>query len=207
MKINNCIDLYDYYIVSVLEKRLRNDNIENLKFLYSPINLCFYFAKEKFGDKILPFYNIWRDSPPVLTTDASSLVNYNTRIVVNDEMSINFLLLNFSYNIDFFSDNMYDMNECVMDYYRVRSTPYIEVNLNDIGLDVNYIAEAQLEEITANNNIDEMFGKGRYFRYTYTLNTRLILLRKLDNILLEKINIKFIEYDISNVVGEVKWEL
>lgn len=206
MKINNCLDLYDYYIVKSFEDRFKRLDVKNLKYLFSPMNLCFYFAKEKFGERILPFFNIWRNEPPVLTTDASSLVNFNTNIVLNENVGINFLLLSFTYNIKFFSNNMFDMNKVVIMYYRMRSSPFIDIDLTDIGLSVKYRAEAKLGEISSENIIDESFEKGRYFSYGFDMTCRLLLIENVKNIKLDKINFNLINdgYLLYNKLVELE---
>ncbi len=209
VNVTNCIDLYDIYITEVLKGKFENSIMNNKNFLYSPPELCFNFANESFGAEFLPMYNIYRIDPPQLTTDASSLVNYNINYPLynlfdtTDESpltDIQHLLCEFKYQIDFFANTMQEMNLSTIDFYKFRAAPSIEINLKDAGFDIDYLAEVKLEDPEQNHNLDEMFEKGRVFRQTYRANIRLLLFNVSTPITYSKFTFTFKEFKANEIL-------
>jgi len=204
MEITNCIDLYDIYITEKISEKFTS--VEN-KFLFSPTELCFSFAVEEFGENFFPLCNVWRVDIPKTTNDNTSLVNYNLNIQFNEDNIVNHLLLDFSYQIDYFSEDMREINKTIIDYYKFRSLPYINIDLSDLefiikdefGNPYKYTAEVQFGDPQENNNVDQMFESGRYFRCSFPITTRLLIFDVKEKFKYDKINIKLGVYNKESI--------
>ena len=193
MEVDNCVDFYDLMITNIIQEKF-NNSFMNPKFQYGPSQYAFSAAKENWGDKIFPLYNIFRNDPPQATSDYTSYANQFYEYRINDNEFINHLLLDFVFDIDFFSDNMFDMNKSLIDYYKFKSNVGLKINLNDIGISTDYEFEARLDPPEANHNIDQMLESGLFFRYTYKMTCKLLILTKIQPIKITKINFSLVDY-------------
>ncbi len=169
MIINNVIDFYDVYITQKLKDKM---NTVNANWIFCPVDLAFSFAKEKFGQDIFPLYTVFRNDP-FTEAPEGSISNFRRDYTLDAETSVKFLNISLNYQIDFFSNNMNMMNSSNIDYYKkLRRNPKIDFNFEELDLDYDFESQIRFsDEPISNNNINNMFNNGRYFRYTYNITS------------------------------------
>jgi hypothetical protein len=172
MKIQTPLDLYDVYVVSELQKK--HTAITNANWLYAPAStdVGFRYAETVFGkNKFFPIYFVFRHEPANKTEDITAPAKFNVKFLVGDnKRNINVINTKLSYQIDFYSNNMYDINNFNMDYFRFQRERFLEFDFSEVSLNFKNKFEVQFEEVEANHTIEEQFTVGRYFRYTYKIN-------------------------------------
>lgn len=201
--ITNCLDLYDLFVITELQKRFTA--VADCKWLYAPSDLAIRIGKEKFDEHLFPMYSVFR-SEPAVKTEEGSLANYRNRYTLADDTSMFFLNVTLEYQIDFWSKKMHEINKSNIDYYKFQTNRILEFDFSDVGLDEYsepFQAEILFEEPAANHSIDDMFNTGRYFRYTYTITMNAILFDVNTEVPFTQIVLGLYEEDIDHKIFEM----
>ena len=171
----------DIQLRSKLQERLLM--VPDANFIFCPVDLAFSFAKEKFGDKIFPLYVLSRFDPFIKYEHGSS-ANFRSEYTLSADQSIKALHIEMSYQLDFFANNMNYMNLSNIDYYKsLEKNPQITFDFFPAGLDDDYQAALSFpSDPVGNNNINNMFNSGRYFRYTYPFNLQTLYFDIIENV-------------------------
>lgn len=170
MKANNAMEIYDFYVIRELQKKL--NLVPNANFIFAPPELALRLAYEEFGEIIFPLYSIFRSDPVERATDGS-YATFRIPYILNQEKSINQVLVQLKYSIDFWGKTMFDMNKANKNYLNFQKDKSLLFNFSEIGLpelsdDVS--VEINLDKIVSNHGIENAFNIGRYFRWSYGLN-------------------------------------
>ena len=198
MKIETALDLYDLYVTEQISKKLKL--VDTAKFINCPTDLVFRFAKEKLKtDEIFPLYSIFRNDP-FIESDISSVATYRKDYILDNTKSINYINGTISYQIDFYSNSMIDMNKANIDYYNFRKDAWLEFDFTNLGIDCKFTPEVQFTPIEANNNITDMFQTGRYFRYTFGINLYVMVFNINKEVQFDKFIFSIYEKNYSNLV-------
>jgi len=165
----NCIEIYDFYVLQALEKKL--NLVPDARFLYSPPELSIRLAYEQFGEIIFPLYSVFRSDPADKVSEGS-YSTYRVPYMLSEEKSINQIMIGLKYDINFWAKNMFDMNKANKNYLNFQKDKTLKFNFSEIGLPElsdDMEVEIHLDKITSNHGIEKMFDIGRYFRWTYSL--------------------------------------
>jgi hypothetical protein len=177
MEINTSLEIYDSRVITALKQRFYS--VPEPNWNYAPPDLAFRMAYDKFGDDIIPLYNVFRIDVPQLADERYSLGGFTIPITTEDKTkSIEMIKVFLKYQIDFFSNSMYDMNMSIMDFFRFKKNRQLVFNFDDIGLaGEDYPSEVIFEdpEDQSGINDDKVYQIGRYFRYTYILTLDAVL--------------------------------
>jgi hypothetical protein len=170
MKINTTLELYDFYIVSEIQKKHQAFNA-NWMFAPPMKEIGFRYAQDTFGKhKMFPLYFIFRNDPAVETKDNTSKVLYNLRNTLDEGRTLNIITVYLQYQVDFYSNNMFEMNMMNVDYFKFKRGPFVEFDFSEVSVNYKNTHEVIFENIESNHVIEEMFEQGRYFHYIYRFN-------------------------------------
>ncbi|MGA2434107.1 MAG: hypothetical protein ABSG25_02355 [Bryobacteraceae bacterium] len=162
------LDLYDVKMIQELKKRFYSVPTEH--FILIPSDLALSYASEKFGQALFPMYSIFRPGPPVKNSVAS-LAAYRQSYNLTPEKSIYQLLVDLTYQVDFWSRDMFEMNKSVLDWFRFEKNPHLSFSFAEVGLpefQQPLDTVLKMDEPQDNSAIDDIYNIGRYYRYTYT---------------------------------------
>ena len=169
MIISTPLELYDLQILSQIQAK--HPSVTNAKFLFAPPEreTGWRMAEEKFGKQLFPIFFIFRNEPVIPSdTDTSAakyLVNFNT----SDTQSTGAINGWIKYQVDFYSNNMFDMNKVNVEYFKFLRTRSVDFDFTDYGVPWSDNFEVLFDGIDGMNSIEEMFSIGRYYRYTYKI--------------------------------------
>jgi hypothetical protein len=175
------ISYTDIQLRSKLQERLVM--VPNANFIFCPVDLAFSFAKEKFGNIIFPLYVLSRFNPFIKYEHASS-ANFRQEYTLSAEQSVKPLHIQLGYQLDFFANNMNYMNLSNIDYYEsLEKNPQFEFDFFPVGVDDEYQAALSFpSDPIGDNNINNMFNNGRYFRYTYPFDLQTLYFNIIENV-------------------------
>jgi hypothetical protein len=196
LKITNVLDLYDLYITSQIKEK--HASVENAHFIYAPPEreIGFRYASEKFGKNLIfPIFFIFR-STPAKRYEKTSAVAYNLNLNLDGKRGFQAISVQIQYQVDFFSNSMYDLNKVNVEYFKFNRDPHINFDFSDISVNFKNQFPVNFEgDMEANHTIDEMFTIGRFFRYSYRINLTVPIFDVSTEVPLEKI--KFTIFDIK----------
>ncbi|MGE5863222.1 MAG: hypothetical protein ACM31H_05565 [Nitrososphaerales archaeon] len=193
--IKTCLELYDFSLISELKKKFVS--VLNTKWVFAPPDLHFRNAKEELGRDIFPMFGIWRPDPPLRFSQITDVSNYRNELPLSDEFVMEYINKLLTYQIDFYSTSMYDMNQMIMDTFKWEREPYLEFDFTELNLNLTepFKLLITLEEPTSNDDaVREMYEKGRYFRYTIIFHMLALLFEVKEAFVLETIEFQTI-YD------------
>ncbi len=177
MIINTALEIYDSKIITMLKQRFAS--VPNVMWNYSPPDLAFVKASEKYGDEFLPLYSAFRIDVPQIADERSSLGNFTIPMRTSTKTkTIEYFKVFLRYQLDFYSLALYDMNLSIMDFYRFKKNRMITFDFSDIGLpgdDFNSEVIFEDPEEASNINDDKEYEIGRYYRYTYGFTLEAVL--------------------------------
>ena len=169
MQIKTVLELYDLQILNQI--RLKHPGVTNANFLFAPPEreTGWRMAEEKFGKQLFPIFFVFRGEPAIPsdadTSAAKYLVNFNT----SDTQSTTAINAWVKYQIDFYSNSMFDMNVMNVEFFKFLKERSVEMDFTDYGVPWSDNFEILFEGIDGMNSIEEMFSIGRYYRYTYKI--------------------------------------
>jgi hypothetical protein len=169
MKVETPLELYDYYVVNELKKK---HNSFNANWIFAPAQqeIGFRYAAEAFGkNKIFPIFFVFRGEP-AKSHENTSAAKYAVMFNLDDKRAISTISTMITYQIDFYSNTMFDMNKFNLDFFRFQKSRFIEFDFSDIGVNYKNQHETMFEDIEANHTTEDMFNVGRYFHYVYRIN-------------------------------------
>ena len=173
-KIDDCLALYDLYVVEELKKK--HTAVAGAKWLFAPADeIGFRLAKQVYKEqKMFPIYFVYRNAPAVIASGVSSFSAFTQNIYMEDnEGGMNntkAIMVYLKYQVDFYSNYMFDMNKFNTDYFKFHRAKTISFDFSEVGLKYQNQQEVLFEDIEENNNLDEEFQTGRYFHYIYRFN-------------------------------------
>jgi hypothetical protein len=200
VSITNTLTLYDIYVMEALKTKFTSVDVEN-KWVYIPADLALSYASEKFGQALFPMYTVFRAGPPIKNLHAS-LASFRNDYNLSGNTSMQQLLVDVVYNIDFWSRDMLDMNESVLDYFDFAKDNYLPFDFTKVGLTElteNMECPIKLEDPVDNSAIDDIYNIGRYFRYTYSFKMTALIFDIVDEIELKELVLGLYQNDITEI--------
>lgn len=198
MIINTSLEIADSQIITKLKERFASIPTANWNF--APPDLAFRFAADKFGDTILPLYNVFRIGAPQNADERYNIGGFTLPYRVGRDTTLNVFKSFIKYQVDFYTNSLYDINQSVMDFYRFKKQRELTFSFDDFGLPgETYPSQVFFEDPEDASGIDDdkLYSEGRYFRYTYVITLDFPLFDINKEVVAESIVIDMYEHRVS----------
>ena len=136
MIIQTPLEIYDMMVKDEIKKK--HPGIQEANFLFAPPERenGFRIAEEKFGKTLFPIYFIFRNEPAVPTETDTSVSKFLLKIANSDnETSVDTINCFLHYQVDFYSNSMFDMNLMNYEYFKFMRSRFLEFDFEPYGID------------------------------------------------------------------------
>ena len=169
MLIRTPLELYDLLILQQIQNK--HPGVTNAHFLFAPPerDSGFRLAAEKWDKTLFPIFFVFRDEPAIISDQDTSAAKYLVKFNIGDGQSTSVINCWLKYQVDFYSNSMFDLNMMNTEYFKFMKSRFVEMDFNQYGIDWVNKFEIIFDGIEGMNSIEEMYSIGRYFRYTYRI--------------------------------------